>query len=82
MESIHQSQDLTEKWILRLKAQLSQHEFELERCIVGGHVYNVGREGDRTLRQRLSPSAMALPMDTIEQLGNEEIILILNSTVA
>ena len=45
-------------------------------------MYDVGREADRTPQQRISPSATALPVDTMEQLGNEEIISILDSTVA
>ena len=45
-------------------------------------MHGVGGEGDRTPQQRISPPATALPVDTMEQLGNEEIISILDSTVA
>jgi len=45
-------------------------------------VHDAGGEGDKTPRQRTSPSATAPPVDTMEQLGNEEIISILDSTVA
>jgi hypothetical protein len=45
-------------------------------------MHDVVGEGDRTPRQRISPSATALPVDAMEQIGNEEIISILDSTVA
>jgi hypothetical protein len=76
------TRDLAEKRILGLEAQLSRREVELERCIVGGHVHDVGGEGDTTPLQRISPSATAPPVDVMEQIGNEEIISILDSTVA
>jgi len=77
------TRDLAEKRILALEVQLSRREIELERCIVGGHVHDVVAEGDKTPRQRISLSAMALPEDVLhEQIGNEEIISILDSTVA
>lgn len=38
--------------------------------------------GDRTPQQRMSPLATAPPVDAMEQIGNEEIISILDSTVA
>jgi len=77
------TRDLAEKRVLALEIQLSRREIELERCIVGGHVHDVVAEGDITPQQRISHPAMAPPVEVLdEQIGNEEIISILDSTLA
>jgi len=86
------TREFAEKKILALQARLSWHEVELERCITGGHAHDgcggSGKdgEGDLTPRRRTSsPATMSplpSPVDPLEKVGSEEIISMLDATVA